>query len=148
MRRSLLLALVSLTVLTACGTGSGEDAASGDPAGSGSAGDIAQADDDLQVTLDPGDGSPVQEWTLSCRDTPEGSHPDAGAACAHLHGMQDPFTPLAADVVCTEQYGGPETARVIGRWDGEQVDLDLSRSDGCRIAQWDALGPLLAVDLD
>ena len=148
MRRSFVLALTSLAVLAACGTGAGDDAASGDPADSTAAGDIAQADDDLQVTLDPGDGSPLQEWTLSCRDTPEGSHPDAGAACEHLRGMQDPFAPLGADAVCTEQFGGPETARVIGRWDGEPVDLELSRSDGCRIAQWDALGPLLAFDLD
>ncbi|MGY1804074.1 SSI family serine proteinase inhibitor [Blastococcus sp. SYSU D00922] len=148
MRRSVVLALASVAVLSACATGPGDDAAGGDPADSTAAGDIAQADDDLQVTLDPGDGSPVQEWTLSCRDTPEGSHPDAGAACEHLSGMRDPFAPLVADAVCTEQYGGPETARVIGRWDGEPVDLELSRSDGCRIAQWDALGPLLAFDLD
>jgi hypothetical protein len=147
-RRRAVLALTTLGVLAACAAPAGDDAASGDPADSTAAGDITQADDDLQVTLDPGDGSPVQEWTLSCRDTPEGSHPGAGAACEHLSGMQDPFAPLGADAVCTEQYGGPETARVIGRWDGEPVDLELSRSDGCRIAQWDALGPLLAFDLD
>ncbi len=38
-----------------------------------------------------------------------------------------------------------QASRVIGRWDGDPVDLELSRSDGCRIAQWDSLGPLLAI---
>ena len=45
--------------------------------------------------------------------------------------------------MCTQQYGGPETARVSGLWGGEPVDLALSRTDGCRIAQWESLGPLL-----
>ena len=73
----------------------------------------------------------------------QGSHPDPEAACDHLAGTTDPFAPLGADVVCTEQFGGPQTARVTGRWDGRPVDLELSRSDGCRIAQWDALVPLV-----
>ena len=73
----------------------------------------------------------------------EGSHPDAEAACAHLTALDDPFAPLPTDVVCTEQFGGPQTAHVLGRWNGEPVDLELSRTDGCRISQWDALGPLL-----
>ena len=73
----------------------------------------------------------------------EGSHPDAEAACEQLKAMEDPFAPLPADVVCTEQFGGPQTAHVLGRWNGEPVDLELSRTDGCRISQWDALAPLL-----
>jgi hypothetical protein len=32
---------------------------------------------------------------------------------------------------------------VTGRWAGEPVDLQLSRTDGCRISQWDRLGALL-----
>jgi hypothetical protein len=46
-------------------------------------------------------------------------------------------------VACTQQYGGPQTANVLGRWAGEPVDVVLSRTDGCRITQWDGLGPLL-----
>ena len=46
-------------------------------------------------------------------------------------------------MACTEQYGGPQTAHVVGRWSGEPVDLELSRVDGCRISQWDALVPLV-----
>jgi hypothetical protein len=145
MRRSFVRACAVLGVLAACASPGGDDAASGDPADSSVGGDVAQAEDDLQLTVDPGDGSAVEEWTLSCAGLVRGSHPEPEAACAHLAAMSDPFAPLGADTVCTEQFGGPQTARVIGRWDGEPVDIELSRSDGCRIAQWDALGPLLAI---
>jgi hypothetical protein len=75
----------------------------------------------------------------------QGTHPEAEAACAHLGGLADPFAPLPDDVVCTEQFGGPQTARVTGRWGGAAVDLELSRADGCLIAQWDGPGPLLPI---
>jgi hypothetical protein len=32
---------------------------------------------------------------------------------------------------------------VLGLWNGEDVDLELSRTDGCRISQWDGLVPLV-----
>lgn len=67
----------------------------------------------------------------------------AADACAHLDGMTDPFAPLPADRMSTEQYGGPQTAHVSGRWRGKPVDLEVSRVDGCRISQWDSFGPVL-----
>ncbi len=143
MRRLALPLFASLAVLAACAGPSGDDGAaggSGDPAAGGGA---SRADDELVVTVDRGDGSPSEEWTLSCLGVVEGSHPDAKAACAHLAGLEDPFAPLPDDVVCTEQYGGPQTAHVTGRWNGEPVDVEFARSNGCLIAQWDAVGPLL-----
>ena len=145
----LLLPLMALLVLlTACASGSAGSGGSvasptTDPADSAAGGGIAQADNDLQVEFDPGDGTEPSSWTLTCVGFVEGSHPDAEAACAHLTTLEDPFAPLPSDVFCTEQFGGPETARVLGRWNGQPVDLELSRTDGCRISQWDALGPLL-----
>ena len=143
MRRPVLLVLASLAVLAACADPAEDDGASGAPADSAAGGGISQADDDLQLTVDLGDGAPAQEWTLTCTGVVEGTHPDAEAACAHLAQLDDPFVPLPGDVVCTEQYGGPQTAHVVGRWNAEPVDLELSRSDGCRIAQWDGLVPLV-----
>jgi hypothetical protein len=138
-----LVCLTLLVLLPACASRGGGSTAptpdSPDPA----AGGISQADNDLQVSYDPGDGTEPESWTLTCVGFVEGSHPDPEAACEHLRTMDDPFAPLPADVVCTEQFGGPQTARVLGRWGGEPVDLELSRTDGCRISQWDALGPLL-----
>ena len=40
---------------------------------------------------------------------------------------------------CTQQFGGPERARVTGRLEGRRVDVELDRADGCAIAAYDAL---------
>ena len=55
------------------------------------------------------------------------------------------FAPLPAEQMCTEQYGGPQTARVSGTWAGDPVDLTLARSDGCHISQWEGLVPLVPI---
>jgi hypothetical protein len=134
--RALTVAAVAL-VLAGCGSDGGDGRSSSiDPTGS-------PAEHELQLTVDRGDGSDPETYTLACDGADGATHPDPEAACGHLQAMDDPFARLAEDVVCTEQYGGPQTATVTGRWDGEPVDLALSRTDGCRIAQWDALGPLL-----
>jgi hypothetical protein len=137
-----------LALLTACASGNsgpGSDAAGATtaPADPAAGGGIVQADDDLQIEYDRGDGTEPESWTLTCVGFVEGSHPAAEAACAHLRTLDAPFAPLPADVFCTEQFGGAQTARILGRWHGEPVDLEVSRTDGCRIAQWDGLGPLL-----
>jgi hypothetical protein len=109
----------------------------------GAADGVTRPADDLRIELDRGDGTAPEVYTLTCLGSASGDHPDAEAACAHLAGLADPFAPIPADVACTEQYGGPETAHLSGVWGGEPVDLELSRVDGCRISQWDGLGPLL-----
>lgn len=126
--RTWLPAAVLLAATTACG---------GD-AGTLDVGD-APATTQLQVaqTTDR-----TQTWTLTC-DPAGGDHPSPAQACGDLASVQDPFAPLPADRVCTEQYGGDQTARVTGTYRGTPVDLELSRVDGCRISQWDRLGALL-----
>jgi hypothetical protein len=145
-----LLVLLGLLTLTACAASPsspddrGAAGATSTPSGGPAAGgDIAPADDDLQVEFDSGDGTEPQTWTLSCLGVVAGSHPDAEAACARLTTMKEPFAPIPDDVACTEQFGGPQTARVSGRWAGADVDLRLARTNGCEISQWDRLGPLL-----
>jgi hypothetical protein len=98
---------------------------------------------DLTIRADAGDGSAPKTWTLACDGAAKGTHPDPAAACAHLQRLHDPFAPLPGDVACTEQFGGSQTAHVTGVWSGNPVDLELTRTDGCRISQWDHLGPLL-----
>ena len=41
--------------------------------------------------------------------------------------------------VCTQIYGGPQTARVTGTLAGRPVDRRFNRENGCRIAEWDRL---------
>ena len=133
--RSYVPLLAALAVTTAC--------ASADPGTE--AGGAAPRQNELTIRADAGDGSPAQSWTLACDGAAEGTHPDPAAACTHLQRMDHPFAPLPSDVACTEQFGGPQTAHVTGVWKGDPVDLQLSRTDGCRIGQWNALGPLLPI---
>ncbi|KUO19644.1 SSI family serine proteinase inhibitor [Streptomyces dysideae] len=76
-----------------------------------------------------------------------GSHPDVGGACAALdRGTEwgrNAFAPVPRGSMCTMQYGGPATAHVTGTWVGRPVDATFDRGDGCRIARWDRLVPLL-----
>lgn len=80
--------------------------------------------------------------TLTC-DPPGGSHPNPAAACARLAEQPDLLEPLPPDRRCTQQYGGPETATITGTWRGQPVDVTHSRTNGCGIARWQALGPVL-----
>ncbi|MEU3522854.1 SSI family serine proteinase inhibitor [Streptomyces sp. NPDC038707] len=76
-----------------------------------------------------------------------GRHPDVAGACrtldAHTRWGRDPFTPVAPGTVCTMVHGGPATARITGTWAGRPVDASYDRGDGCRIARWDRMVPLL-----
>ncbi|MFD1658131.1 SSI family serine proteinase inhibitor [Streptomyces caeni] len=76
-----------------------------------------------------------------------GSHPDPVAACDALDRRtvwgQDPFAPVPPRSLCTMQYGGTATARVTGTWAGRPVDARYDRSNGCQIARWDDLVPVL-----
>lgn len=76
-----------------------------------------------------------------------GSHPDPAGACAALDRRtvwgRDPFAPVPPRSLCTMQYGGPATARVAGTWAGRPVDARYDRSNGCQIARWDDLVPVL-----
>jgi hypothetical protein len=47
--------------------------------------------------------------------------------------------------VCTQIYGGPQTARVRGRVDGREVDGRFARNNGCEIHRWDGVRFLFPV---
>ncbi|MGW0553332.1 SSI family serine proteinase inhibitor [Streptomyces sp. NPDC002926] len=76
-----------------------------------------------------------------------GTHPSAQAACDRLDQLgrkgQDPFAPVPADQMCTEQMGGPATARITGTWQGRSVDATFSRANGCEISRWQTMEPVL-----
>ena len=127
-----VLLLLPLLLLTAC-SGASEDVLAGSP----------PADSGLSVQVDLGDGTPAQTWSLDCTAPANSTHPDSEAACTALQALDDPFAPLPKDMACTEQYGGPQEARVTGTWNGSPVDLTVRRTNGCDIAQWDSVVPLL-----
>ena len=67
MRPPFLLALLaSLAVLGACASPPGAGSGSGGSGDAAAGGGTSQADDDLLVHVDRGDGTPADDWTLTC----------------------------------------------------------------------------------
>jgi hypothetical protein len=97
---------------------------------------------DLTIIVDSGSGS-TTTWHLTC-DPSGGDHPTPEQACAVLgqHG-RTALPAVPTDRMCTQIYGGPQTAHITGTWRGERVDARLSRINGCEIARWNALTGLL-----
>ncbi|PPK92361.1 subtilisin inhibitor-like [Kineococcus xinjiangensis] len=98
----------------------------------------------LTITVTDGAGTSTT-WTLTCPadGEPGGDHPDPAGACAALDAAKDPFAPVPKDLMCTQVFGGPETATVRGRWRDSDVAATFKRTDGCEIARWNRLAPLL-----
>ena len=43
------------------------------------------------------------------------------------------------DQICTEIYGGPDVAAIVGTHDGDAVNTTVDRSNGCGVDDWDRL---------
>jgi hypothetical protein len=83
------------------------------------------------------------QWTLRC-NPPRGTLARAATACRKLAtGGARLFAPVPKNVACTEIYGGPQVARVVGTVKGVRVWASLSRTNGCQIARWERLSPWL-----
>jgi hypothetical protein len=78
-------------------------------------------------------------------DPPAGNLPDIAAACATLASAagRAALDPASLGQMCTEIYGGPAEARIVGTVNGEAVDARLARANGCEIDRWEALTALL-----
>jgi hypothetical protein len=88
------------------------------------------------------DSEPVR-WTLRCHP-PRGTLPRPAVACRRLAaGGARLFAPIPPSTVCTQIYGGPQVARVVGTVAGTRVWATFSRQDGCQIARWNRLSPWL-----
>jgi hypothetical protein len=82
-------------------------------------------------------------WTLRC-NPPRGSHPRPALACRRVAAAGPKlFAPLRKDVACTEIYGGPQKARVVGILAGKRIWATFTRTDGCQIARWSRIAPWL-----
>ncbi|MFK0008247.1 serine protease inhibitor [Paenarthrobacter sp. NPDC090520] len=110
-------------------------------------------DVDLTVTLTEAPGAEPREFRLRSVDgvlsPDEGSLdsnlPDARAALAAVEQFgEEIFFPVPRlDRICTQLYGGPQTALVTGSFRGRPVNSYFSRTDGCEIARWKTMAPLL-----
>jgi hypothetical protein len=103
---------------------------------------------ELAIMVKPSPTEPALNYTLVCRDgvpAPESNHPKADAACAALKSNAALLSPAPKNTnrVCTEQYGGPETATVTGIVDDTPVDTSFARTNGCEIGAWTAAEDVL-----
>lgn len=129
--RALAFVAALALVLAACG---GEEEAE-----TGAAEDVGPA---AELTIVVTDGTGKREATLEC-DPDGGTHPRPEEACRALAANVGALEPVPEDVACTQQYGGPERARITGTLSGREVDAELSRSNGCEISRWDHLEVVL-----
>ncbi len=138
-----LLVAVAVLLLSGCAVDPFAGSSSED-SGSGTAAPSALPTH-LEVTVWPnGEGDPVFRHVLEC-DPAAGNHPLPEDACAALRANPSALAPVRADMSCTQEYGGPDRARVDGVLDGQAVTAQFGRSNGCEIARWDALAPLFKI---
>lgn len=84
--------------------------------------------------------------TLTC-DPAGGNAPNATGACAGLAKAAtakggDPFAPTPTGQMCTQIFGGPQTATVKGTYKGKKVDTKFARRNGCEVKRWNDLAAL------
>ncbi|MFK0255327.1 SSI family serine proteinase inhibitor [Streptomyces sp. NPDC090445] len=86
------------------------------------------------------------EYLLECHPV-AGDHPRAEQACARLDGFaragENPFAEEPRRQMCTQQDGGPARAHITGTWQGRKVNASFRRTNGCEIARWRNLEPVL-----
>jgi len=125
--------LALLVIVAALVAGCGED---DEPPAAAPAGGLAE----LTVEVDPDGPDPRRPRTATVRcDSAEDSE-----LCRAVDALDAKvFAPTPGNVACTEQYGGPQTAKVTGTLRGERVDARFARRNGCEIARWEDAAPLL-----
>jgi hypothetical protein len=125
-----LVLVVVASFLAACGSGSSAGTAAGTS---------------LTVTYWPKGqhGGAMTAWRLRCKPA-GGTLARPAVACRRLAaGGVAVFAAVPKNVVCTQIYGGPQTARVVGMLDGKRISSAFSRVDGCEIGRWNRLSPWL-----
>jgi hypothetical protein len=86
---------------------------------------------------------PDSVQTLRCAPA-RGTLPQPARACARLAaGGAKLVAPVPERAICTEIWGGPQRARVIGKIAGKRVWVTFGRTNGCHISRWDKLSPWL-----
>ena len=102
---------------------------------------------DLRIAVWPegrGTGNEVRRFTLHCNPL-RGNLPHGDRACYFLAVTSRPFATVPRDAACTQVYGGPQVARVLGRLRGRSVDATFRRTNGCETARWERVAFLLGV---
>ena len=147
MRIERMTSLAGLAVLAVLSAACGDD----DTAFTTTPTTTAAADDlvaDLRIRYEHPDAGVAFEYGVECGADSSQLTGEAGQAEVEASRACDLLdVPEAADRlvngpdhgVCTEQYGGPDTAEISGTLFGQEVDTVVDRTNGCGIADWDEL---------
>jgi hypothetical protein len=82
-------------------------------------------------------------WTLRCNPA-RGTLPRSALACRKLlAGGWRLVVPVPDSAICTQIYGGPQVARVVGQLEGRRIWARFTRENGCQIERWSRLSPWL-----
>ena len=151
MTRTLISACIVALVLTGCGGGPiPVEPAGGIGDGADPLPDLPTAGPypfaDLTITVEHPDADTV-EYRISCEgDTADVIGNDAISGVAACARLAEPMVqtrlitpPAPEDRVCTEIYGGPDVARLVGTLNEVAVDTTIDRTNGCGISDWDNL---------
>jgi hypothetical protein len=108
----------------------------------------SRLDVDLTIRLTEVPGGPQHTFRLEASGGTPGAGctlPDPAAALEAVQRFgEDIFFPRPGPPkMCTQQYGGPQVAVVTGWFLDRPVHTQFSRTDGCEIARWRAMAPLL-----
>jgi subtilisin inhibitor-like len=114
-------------------------------AASGAGAGILSSDTALTVTFWE-NGSRTADrnvWTLRCNPARGTISRPANACRRFAAGGWRLVAPVPDSAVCTEIYGGPQVARVVGFIEGRRVWARFTRQNGCQIDRWSRLSPWL-----
>jgi hypothetical protein len=90
----------------------------------------------LNITLDPdGPGGIEPKPAIVNCELADGSE------CGRLSPTD--FAPVDPNTACTEIYGGPDEVELSGTISDEPIDTTLTRANGCEIARFDEIVPVL-----
>ncbi len=117
----------------------------------GCAASTPSAGTQLTIETQTGDVSTVlvpSQATLRCDGTAAATGflqkvPAPACAAVRQNVVQKIAASQRTRRVCSQVYGGPQTAHITGTVDRRHVDLTVTRTDGCGIADWQTLEPLL-----
>lgn len=97
---------------------------------------ITDLDADIQVTYRVSDRAGAKATVISYACPPAaGDSRDAWVSCAALAEDPEMVVPQQHNI-CTEQYGGPETATVTGHMGRDTIRVQFARTNGCEITDW------------
>jgi hypothetical protein len=98
---------------------------------------VANSTSNLTVVYHSTSGSQATFKVVCLPRSSTGTHPNKKAICAAIakQGIRL-FAPVPANMMCSQIYGGPQTATIAGTVNGRRMNSTFSRTDGCQVARW------------